>query len=274
MEKIINKPIAETYGWLHVGGTAVDLPEEPEREVFSLAPGETKTVVRTDAAPYVRYEAALPEGACFHFIEIREADGPARTAADIHVTCGKNARFHWVRLLFDGRETYDNCSAELAGEGSSFAADIGYRLAADHLYDVNCEAIHTGKRTESRIASAGVLADEAGKLLRGTIDFRNVCFRETFPDGLELIPGTTVLRNNANPDGVLMKDLIHKNGFNTGTYGPHSNAVITYQAKFTSGSGKMKIGGQIAHDSGQYNYFKPVIVEALSESAGRLRAGR
>ena len=95
----------------------------------------------------------------------------------------------------------------------------------------------------------------------GTIDFRNVCFRETFPDGLELIPGTTVLRNNANPDGVLMKDLIHKNGFNTGTYGPHSNAVITYQAKFTSGSGKMKIGGQIAHDSGQYNYYKPVIVE-------------
>jgi hypothetical protein len=95
----------------------------------------------------------------------------------------------------------------------------------------------------------------------GTFDFRNVCFRETFPDGLELIPGTTVLRNGAHPDGILMKDLIHKNGFNTGTYLPHSNAIITYHAKFTSGSGKMKIGGQVAHDSGQYNYFKPVIVE-------------
>ena len=199
MEKIINKPIAETYGWLHVGGTAVDLPEEPEREVFSLAPGETKTVVRTDAAPYVRYEAALPEGACFHFIEIREADGPARTAADIHVTCGKNARFHWVRLLFDGRETYDNCSAELAGEGSSFAADIGYRLAADHLYDVNCEAIHTGKRTESRIASAGVLADEAGKLLRGTIDFRNGCAGAVGNESEDVLLLSENVRNRSVP---------------------------------------------------------------------------
>ncbi|MBR3232249.1 MAG: SufD family Fe-S cluster assembly protein, partial [Lachnospiraceae bacterium] len=127
MKTIINKPIAETYGWLHAGGTAVDLPEEPTREVFSLAPGETKTVVRTDADIYVRYEAELPEGASFHFIEIKSADGPEKTHADIHAVCGKDAHFRWTRLLFDGQATYDNCSAELAGEGSSFTADIGYR---------------------------------------------------------------------------------------------------------------------------------------------------
>ena len=85
MKTIINKPIAETYGWLHAGGTAVDLPEEPTREVFSLAPGETKTVVRTDADIYVRYEAELPEGASFHFIEIKSADGPEKTRVFLRI---------------------------------------------------------------------------------------------------------------------------------------------------------------------------------------------
>jgi Fe-S cluster assembly scaffold protein SufB len=199
MKTIINKPIAETYGWLHAGGTAVDLPEEPAREVFSLAPGETKTVVRTDADLYVRYEAELPEGASLHFIEIKNADGPEMTHADIHAVCGKDAHFRWTRLLFDGQATYDNCSAELAGEGSSFTADIGYRLSSDHIYDVNCEAIHTGKRTESRILSSGVLADEADKLLRGTIDFRNGCAGAVGNESEEVLLLSENIRNRSVP---------------------------------------------------------------------------
>ena len=47
MKKIINKPIAETFGWLHAGGTAVDLPEEPEKIRYVLAPGETREVTLT-----------------------------------------------------------------------------------------------------------------------------------------------------------------------------------------------------------------------------------
>lgn len=95
----------------------------------------------------------------------------------------------------------------------------------------------------------------------GSFSYRNVGFTDTFPEGMELIPGTTVLRNGANPNGLKMKDIIHKNGFNTGLYGPHANAILTYQARFVSGSGKRWIGGCVAHDSGMTNSYLPVFVE-------------
>jgi hypothetical protein len=95
----------------------------------------------------------------------------------------------------------------------------------------------------------------------GTFDFRNVCLWETFPEGMELVPGTTVLRNGAHPDGLKMKDIIHKNGFNTGLYGSRANAIITYQAKFVSGSGKKVLSGHVAHESGRSNYYLPIFVE-------------
>ena len=44
MEKIINEPIAGTFGWLHVGGTKVTLPDEIKEQEIALAKGETKTV--------------------------------------------------------------------------------------------------------------------------------------------------------------------------------------------------------------------------------------
>lgn len=97
----------------------------------------------------------------------------------------------------------------------------------------------------------------------GTFDFRNVGVWETFPEGMELVPGTTVLRNGAHPDGLKMKDNINNGtGFNTGLYGPHANAIITYQAKFVSGSGKKVLGGHVVHESGVSNYFLPIIVES------------
>ena len=100
----------------------------------------------------------------------------------------------------------------------------------------------------------------------GTFDYRNVFFWDTFPEGMELIPGTTVLTNGAHPDGLKMKDLIHDGtGFKTGTYGPHANAIITYQARFTSGSGRQRIGGSIVHETGMSNFWLPVTVEPDEE---------
>ncbi len=58
-----------------------------------------------------------------------------------------------------------------------------------------------------------------------------------------------------------MKDIIHKNGFNTGLYGSRANAIITYQAKFVSGSGKKVLSGHVAHESGRSNYYLPIFVE-------------
>lgn len=65
----------------------------------------------------------------------------------------------------------------------------------------------------------------------GTRDLTNVTFRDTLPEGVTLIPGTTKLINNANPDGIILEDVIGQNGINTGTYAPGAFATITYQVK-------------------------------------------
>ena len=68
-----------------------------------------------------------------------------------------------------------NKHKELKGDGSSFAAEIGYRLTGHDQLDVNVEAVHLGRKTESAIHASGVMSGESGKILRGTIDLRKGC---------------------------------------------------------------------------------------------------
>ena len=172
METIINKPIANTFGWLHVNGTKIDAPAVVETASYRLDEGDERTIV-TDLSAASRITAEVGKNATLRLVQIRR--GESETCVnDVRVQCAEGARFEWYRVVLDG-ETYDNCSVELSGEGSSFAAEIGYRLGGDDVLDVNCEAIHTGKKTESAINASGVLSDRASKVLRGTIDLRNGC---------------------------------------------------------------------------------------------------
>ena len=175
MEKIINEPIAGTFGWLHVGGTKVTLPDEIKEQEIALAKGETKTVFLEDDGSLLSIKAKLPENAKLHLILLRRSEAAKSCFTDVRVRLEDGAEFTWHRFILGGKETYDNVSVELAGKGSRFAADLGYDLKDEEKADVNCEAIHLGKKSESRIRSFGVLAKKAGKLLRGTIDFRRGC---------------------------------------------------------------------------------------------------
>ena len=64
------------------------------------------------------------------------------------------------------------CRVVLKGKGSSLKTDIGYMVNNDGRLDMNYEAVHEGKVTESEINAAGVLKNGAFKLFRGTIDFK------------------------------------------------------------------------------------------------------
>ena len=65
----------------------------------------------------------------------------------------------------------------------------------------------------------------------GTRDLTHVTFKDTLPGGVTLVPGTTKLVNYANPDGLILNDVIGQNGIDTGTYTPGAEATITYQVK-------------------------------------------
>ncbi|MBQ9211513.1 MAG: SufD family Fe-S cluster assembly protein [Clostridia bacterium] len=169
----VNTPIAKTFGWLGGNGTEVSLPEKVREEKITLAPQEERTVILENGEDSWRWQAELAEGATLKLIQVSTAGG--QRVNDIHVRCGSGARFEWYRVILGGGPVYDNCTAELAGDGSSFAAEIGYRLAEADVLDMNVEAIHLGRKTESQINASGVMSGESQKILRGTIDLRKGC---------------------------------------------------------------------------------------------------
>lgn len=198
-EMIVNRPIAETFGWLHMGGTRIMAPERERAITCALAEGETRTVVVEDTEEAALVTADLAQGACLHLIGIRRAGAAGLARTDIRVRCGEGAAFHWYRLILGGQESYDNCSVTLEGTASSFTADIGYRLGGQEKYDINCEAIHTGRSTESRITASGVLSESARKLMRGTIDFRSGCSGSVGQETEDVLLMDETVRNQSVP---------------------------------------------------------------------------
>ena len=172
MEKMINKPLAGTFRWLRMGAAKVELKEEPKEKTIEVKEGQKETLVIDNEDALLSIKAILSKDASLDLIQISEANEDDLKVADIRVSCKDNASFHWYRLVLGGEKTYDNCSVSLEGKDSSFSADIAYSLDNEELYDVNCEAIHTGKNTSSDIKTSGVLDGNAKKIMRGTIDFR------------------------------------------------------------------------------------------------------
>lgn len=171
MEQIVNKPLAETFSWLHAGGTRISVEEEIKPVSYTFTAGEEHFLSLEDTENR-QINIILEKGAVLHLCQVHRSSSAA--LLDLHVTCNEDAHFHWYRLILGGT-CYDNCSVDLTGAKSTFHAEIGYRLAKSDRYDINCEAIHTGKTTESSIYASGSLSGTAHKLMRGTIDFRRGC---------------------------------------------------------------------------------------------------
>ena len=199
MKKIINKPIAETFGWLHAGGTAVDLPEEPEqRGVFACSRRDEDSGRWRPYVPYTEIRAELSEGASLHFIEVKSPDGPEKTYADIHAVCGKDAHFCWTRLLFDGRRpaTTARRSSPARGAPSGRISATGCPPTISTMSTAKRFTRESARRAGS---SRGVPADEADKLLRGTIDFRNGCAGAVGNESEEVLLLSENIRNRSVP---------------------------------------------------------------------------
>ncbi len=174
MKQIINTPPARTFRWLGVNGTAAELPSSAENTVCTVPAGSEQILVLPEDVSAQNITVDIEPHALFRLIQIRKDTGSDSRFSDIHVNCQEGSRFEWYRIVLGGT-SYDNCSVALSGADSSFAAEIGYRLDGQDLLDVNCEAIHTGRRTNSTIHASGVMSGTSSKILRGTIDLKRGC---------------------------------------------------------------------------------------------------
>lgn len=194
----VNKPLAGTFGWLQVNGTRIAEPESVETVSFALGEGEERTVAVDTAYPAVSITGSVGKNAVLRLVQVRRA-GEGVRVNDVRVRCAENARFEWYRVVLGGAETYDNCSVALEGDGSRFAAELGYSLGGTEKLDVNCEIVHTGKKTESAVNASGVLSDKAFKLFRGTIDFRTGCSGSVGNETEDVLLMDETVRNQTVP---------------------------------------------------------------------------
>ena len=102
------------------------------------------------------------------FTSEKETEGTAAIQTKIYAE--ENAVLHLIQVQRLGSKM-----TALRGESSDLESDIGYLLGGESRLDMNLEAVHTGKKTNSQMDAAGVLSGKAVKIFRGTIDFQKGC---------------------------------------------------------------------------------------------------
>ena len=85
----------------------------------------------------------------------------------------ENGSAELIRIIVGGGDVYADDMIELIGNGSSFRNDIGYLAQKKQKLDMNLAVNHFGQKTACEIKADGALKDNAEKVFRGTIDFKN-----------------------------------------------------------------------------------------------------
>ena len=115
----------------------------------------------------------IEKGAKVRLVQVQLLGNEYTLLNDIGAQCEDGAQFEVLQLFLGSSKTYSGCQADLLGKESHFKADIGYQGKGSQRYDMNYVAVHKGKKTVSEMNADGILDDQAFKLLRGTIDFKN-----------------------------------------------------------------------------------------------------
>ena len=181
-EMKINPLPAKTWNWLHMNGTV--LKEEIITERRTVKADRPETVTETECrmenlikpeTQAIQTKIYAEENAVLHLIQVQRLGSKMTFLDDFGADCEKNARMETIQLVLGGKDTYLGNRTALRGESSDLESDIGYLLGGESRLDMNLEAVHTGKKTNSQMDAAGVLSGKAVKIFRGTIDFQKGC---------------------------------------------------------------------------------------------------
>ncbi len=115
----------------------------------------------------------IEKGAKVRLVQVQLLGKDYTLLNDIGAECEDGAQFEVLQLFLGSSKTYSGCLTDLKGKESHFKADIGYQGKDSQRYDMNYVAVHKGKKTVSEMNADGILDDQAFKLFRGTIDFKN-----------------------------------------------------------------------------------------------------
>ncbi len=142
-------------------------------------------------AAVIQTKVKAAKNSLTRIVQIHRAGSEYTILNDTGAVCEDGARVEIIHVVLDGRNNLIGARTDLIGRESSLAMDTGYIVQGDHRLDINYIANHFGKKTLCDINTEGVLRDEAHKVFRGTIDFKN---------------GSAGAKGNEKEDVLLMDD--------------------------------------------------------------------
>lgn len=104
--------------------------------------------------------------------QIQTADVTAKSYQGVAIYAEEGATVEIVRAVMGSAAAACGTRALLSGKGSKYALHAIYFAAGSQYFDFNDIADHRAKNTTSDMYTAGALAGESRKILRGTIDFK------------------------------------------------------------------------------------------------------
>lgn len=155
--------------------------ENKAREVtLSAEPGSSLTVWMEIDSPKegtglfaLTTQINAGKGAKVRLIQVQLLGAHYRFVNDVKTEGEDQAEIEILQLFLGGQKTWAELVSDLSGTESSLTADIGYWCRNTQRLDMNAVVLHKATHTKSRILTKGVLEDQAFKLFRGTIDFKN-----------------------------------------------------------------------------------------------------
>ena len=148
-----------------------------EKTVDIHAPeGQTVTVFETMKAEsdlLVRTAIRVGKDAKVRLVQIQNTAQDSRLRMETVGECADNGQVELVQILLGRGDVYSDGRFELNGTGAGFTAGIGYLGQKRQTIDMNLTVNHWGQKTTCEINASGALKDDAQKIFRGTIDFKN-----------------------------------------------------------------------------------------------------
>lgn len=175
-------------------------------QAIHAAPGAQLTVVQVcrGGQPVDGVAASLTRicagrGAAVRLVQVQLLGEHSRHWGAVGVRAAEGAQVELVRVALGGAAVACGSHAALEGRAARYTLSAAYFGAGSQALDFNDTAVHTGKETESELHTAGVLAGQSQKILRGTIDFRRGAVHAVGHESEDVLLFGPAVRNRTVP---------------------------------------------------------------------------
>ncbi len=115
------------------------------------------------------------EGSSVHIVKVNLLGSKYIHLDDTAVLCEDRASVNFTQIELGGQKSYAGLGTTLAGYQSTFKSDTAYHARSSQFLDMNYAVWHKGAKSDTQMSVKGVVADDAVKVYRGTIDFQRGC---------------------------------------------------------------------------------------------------